>query len=422
MLVAFYFPPAGGVGVQRPLRLAEHLVGAGVEVDVLAPDDPRWLHRDEGLVVPDGVRVHRARYLGPAGRRPAEELYGLVGVRRLAKRAMLTPRRFLVPDENVSWLLTALPAAVRIVRQEQIDVVVTTSPPISLHLLGAAVKRLTGVCWVADLRDSIVAKEDRRVERRAVRAKEAVNRKVANVVAARVDHAVCMTATIAAELQELNEAVRTVVIPNGCDFDEFDGLKYHRADRFRITHTGSFFGARSARPFLQAVQESGLDIVCRFVGDFRRSERDWATQLGLSDKLELIPFQPRQRTLELQRDTEALLLLLPEIGPRGLDIPSGKIYEYLAAGRPILATVPPEGSAAHLIRQTHSGQVVPPDDIAATITALHELHSQWQTETLKPVHLTDQQRAQLDRHTRSQEYAALLHTLTRQHTPHTRLA
>ena len=138
LLVSLYFPPAGGGGVQRPLKFATHLPALGIETHVLAPDDPKWVHADADLQPPTHAWVHRARYLGPRGRKPAEELYGRTGLDRVSRQARLAFRRVLVPDENVSWNLTAIPAALRIVRREGIDVVVTTSPPSSVHLVGAA--------------------------------------------------------------------------------------------------------------------------------------------------------------------------------------------------------------------------------------------------------------------------------------------
>ena len=179
LLVTMYFPPAGGGGVQRPLKLATHLPALGIETHVLAPDDPKWVHRDEELALPNQAWVHRVRYVGPKGRLPAEELHGLKGLERAGRKAALAFRRVLVPDENVSWNLTATPAAIRIARREGIDVVITTSPPTSVHLIGAAVKRATGAKWIADLRDSIVANPHRRVESRLVRAKEATGEGVA---------------------------------------------------------------------------------------------------------------------------------------------------------------------------------------------------------------------------------------------------
>ena len=172
LIVTLYFPPAGGGGVQRPLKFATHLPELGIETHVLAPDDPKWIHRDDDLPPPTLAWVHRVRFIGPAGRKPAEELHGTTGLERVERQAALFGRRLLLPDENVSWNLTAIPAAIRIVRQEGIDVVLTTSPPSSVHLVGAAVKRATGARWVADLRDSIVAHPHRDAERLAVRVKE----------------------------------------------------------------------------------------------------------------------------------------------------------------------------------------------------------------------------------------------------------
>src|SRR5438270_3765196 len=140
LLCAFYFPPAGGGGVQRALKLAQQLPALGIETHVLTPDDSRWIHRDGGEADLDGGHVHHARYLGPRGRRPAEELYGLHGLDRLARRAALTPRRLLVPDENVPWLLTAVGPLLRIVDEEGIDAIVTSSPPNSIHFLGAVAR------------------------------------------------------------------------------------------------------------------------------------------------------------------------------------------------------------------------------------------------------------------------------------------
>src|SRR3954470_2871075 len=89
-----YFPPAGGAGVQRPLKFATHLPALGVETHVLAPDDPKWVHRDEDLAPPTQAWVHRARYVGPRARQPAYELHGRRGVDRVALQARLAGPRF----------------------------------------------------------------------------------------------------------------------------------------------------------------------------------------------------------------------------------------------------------------------------------------------------------------------------------------
>jgi len=410
LLVTMYFPPAGGGGVARPLKLATHLPELGIETHVLAPDDPKWVHRDDAADMPQDAKVHRVRYVGPSAKLPAEELHGLQGADRLLRQAALFSRRLLVPDEFVSWGLTAIPAARRIVQDEEIDVLVTTSPPASVNLIGAAVKQATGVPWVADLRDSIAANPDRQVERLAVRVKERGQALVARLVAGHADAIVAVSDGIAEEMRELG-ADRVEMIPNGCDFDDFEGLEYRRGERFRITHTGSFFGHRDPKPFLSALAESEEDVVARFVGGLRAADREWAEQLELGDRLEEIPHVPRRAALELQRDSDALLLLLPEAGGRGRTVPSGKIFEYLAAERPILAAVPPDGVAAELVRRADAGVVVPPDDVRALRTAIKGLHARWQAGALENGGLTSELRERLSRRTRSREFAEVLRSI-----------
>jgi glycosyltransferase involved in cell wall biosynthesis len=412
LLVTMYFPPAGGGGVQRPLKLATHLPSLGIETHVLAPDDPKWLHRDEDLRPPTQAFVHRARYLGPKARLPSEELRGLTGLDLALAQARLAGRRLLLPDASVTWAPTAIPAAARIVRSEGIDAVVTTSPPLSLNLIGASVKKLTGVPWVADQRDSLVLNADRRFEKKSVQAKEKALERVVKLVADRADGIVAVSEPIADELRAFDPEGSVRVIPNGCDFDDFAGLEYTPAERFRITHTGSFFGQRNPRAFLSALASSGLDdVVARFVGDFRSVDREWVEELDLGDRLELLDYLPHRRALELQRNSEANLLLLPDAAGRGKVVPSGKIFEYLAAERPILAAVPVDGAAATLVRETGAGIVVAPEDEKGIREALIGLHARWKAGRLGNGYLSEGDRRRLSRTTRVEELAELLWSL-----------
>jgi glycosyltransferase involved in cell wall biosynthesis len=412
LLVTMYWPPAGGGGVQRPLKFATHLPALGIETHVLAPDDPKWIHRDDELAPPTQAFVHRARYVGPKGRLLAEELHGLTGIERARRQAGALFRRGLMPDENVPWTLTAIPAAIRIVRREGIDAVLTTSPPNSVHLVGAAVKAATGVRWVADLRDSIVANADPPVERLPARIKEKGQAAVVRLVAGRADAIVAVSEAIAEETQAFEPQGRVAVIPNGCDFDDFAGLEYRAGERFRVTHTGSFFGKRDPRPFLQALSESDEAVVARFAGGLKAADREWAETLGLGDRLELLPHVPHRRALELQKDSEALLLLLPDAGGRGKVVPSGKIFEYLAAERPILAAVPTDGAAASLVREAGAGVVVAPDDVRGIREALAGLVARWRAGGLNGAPLDPALRERLSRRKRVEELADLLWSLS----------
>ena len=412
LLVTLYFPPAGGGGVQRPLKFASHLPAHGIETHVLAPDDPKWVHEDVDLPLPTQAWVHRARYVGPRGRRLADELHGRSGLDLAVRRASTVGRRLLLPDENVTWNATAIPKAISIVRSEGIDVVLTTSPPASVHLIGAAVQRATGAKWVADLRDSIALHAHRSADGMGARAKQKARAGVAHLVARKADAIVTAAEAITAETRGLSPKGLLVTIPNGCDFDDFAGLEYVRGDRLRITHAGSFFGKRDPKPFLRALAASGLeDVTVRFLGDFRPGDRDAVHELGLDDRVELIPHVPRRESLRLQRESDVLLLLIPEAGGRGRGVLSGKVFEYIAAERPILAVVPPDGAAAELVRDANVGIVAAPEDVDAIRDALLDLHARWRAGKLDGTPLSQEWRDRLSRGSRVEELAELLRGL-----------
>ena len=152
-------------------------------------------------------------------------------------------------------------------------------------------------------------------------------------------------------------------------------------------------------------------MVARFVGDFRASDQEWAEGLGLGDRLELRPYTSHRESLELQRDSEALLLLIPEADGRGRAVLSGKVFEYLAAERPILAAVPTDGEAARLLRETGAGIVVPAEDVDAIRTALEGLVTRWKAGRLNGTVLSPELRERLSRRARAEELAELLESL-----------
>ena len=183
LIVSYYYPPAGGGGVQRVLKLCKHLPELGWDVEVLAPDDPKWVAHDPDLeaAVPDGVIVHRARYRGPShARSSSERLASATGWRGIGTRGAVVGRKLLLPDAAVLWAPSAARAAVRIVHERKIDLVLTSSPPSSVHIVGNRVTRRTGIPWIADFRDSWLANPHRRYERRSVRAKREILEQIAH--------------------------------------------------------------------------------------------------------------------------------------------------------------------------------------------------------------------------------------------------
>jgi glycosyltransferase involved in cell wall biosynthesis len=149
-------------------------------------------------------------------------------------------------------------------------------------------------------------------------------------------------------------------------------------------------------------------VTVRFVGDFRPADREFMESLGLGDRVELIPYVPRRESLRLQRESDALLLLIPEAGGRGRGVLSGKVFEYLAAERPVLAVVPEDGAAAQLVREAGAGVVAGPDDVPAIRDALVSLHERWRRGELDHPPLSPEWRHRLSRGARVEELADVL--------------
>jgi glycosyltransferase involved in cell wall biosynthesis len=420
LLISFYFPPAGGGGVQRALKFCQYLPEFGVDVHVLAPEDSKWLARDEPLVakIPSRTVVHRAPFRGPAASLRGEALHGKHGLERLTVEARHLGARLLVPDKALPWIASAVPAARRIVREHDIDVVMTTSPPHSVQLTGAAVAAATGVPWVADFRDPWLGFLQRRQTGAAIRAKRAIERRMARLVAARASAITTVTDHIAAEIGALHPSApaKTTVIENGSDFADFEPLSYTAGKRFVIVHAGSFFGGRTPRPFLLGLRslferrpELRGQVIARFVGDMLQADREWASGLGIDDAWQETGFLPYDQSIAAQRGADAVLLLIEEAEGRGLEVPCGKLWEYLASQRPILAAVPPDGVAARLVRTHGAGVVADGDDAAALSQALEGLVDRWANGGLADLEYPTEVRESVSRRAKARQLADVLH-------------
>ena len=297
LLVTMYFPPAGGGGVQRSLKLAQYLPALGIETHVLAPDDPKWVHRDPELRVPTQAWVHRVRYVGPRARKPAEELAATDGPRARARPGAghrpppARPRRErdLEPHRDPG---RDPHRAARGDRRRD-------------HDLAARLGALRRRCRAEGDRCALARRPARPARREPApplrhdrgpgaaggeRAARAARR------AARRTPSRCVSEAIADEVRGLGAAGRR---PH-----DRERLRLRRLRRARVparrrgsgsrTRGASSASATRGRSCRRS-HDSGLDAVARFVGDFRSSDREWAESLGLGDRLELVDYAPRAR-------------------------------------------------------------------------------------------------------------------------------
>jgi glycosyltransferase involved in cell wall biosynthesis len=374
LLVAQLTPPSTLSGARRPAGLAKYLARRGHRVTVLSS-----LASGHGEV-PGAIRVVRTRdVLASRLNWRRRHLAAIEGREQVAASASSPLERVVVPDlALVGWLPFALARARALARTGAFDCVVTTSPPQSAHLVGLALGR-AGLAWVADLRDGWTFDPPRPPWPRP--GLEALDRSLERLVLGRADRIVAVTAPIAEDLaRRLGREV--TVVTNGFDPEEAgrsraaDGLL--SADRHSLVHTGrAAVSGRSPRPLLDGVAEllrrspeaaERLEVV--FAGPTTAEERELLADEGLAGTVRPVGALDRADALALQRAADSLLVLAD--GASSRSVATNKLFEYLAAGRPVL--VIGDGSeAARIVQRTRRGIAVPSGDPAAIAHALERV-------------------------------------------------
>lgn len=397
LFITYYFPPAGGGGVQRVLSWCRHLTAHGIDVTVVAPEEPHWVDQDTTLVIPGETQVLRTPDPSPAAVIPRDALAQVRGLRRLLRRIALQPRRFAVPDIHRPWRRHVV-AAVRAEARRRTaageplwDAVVSSSPPETTHLAAHDVANEFDIPWVADYRDSWLDLPHLRMSSLAVRFKHAANRRLATRLMRRASRATTVSAPLAADLRVRHPHLDVVVVENGIEPAEV-ARAHARADGFRdrgrfvVAYTGNFFGRQSAMSFLAAVEQAcersddfRRDALVRFVGGLKPAEHVRASALG--HLVEHVPFLRHDDVLAQQRAADLLLFYVaPGRGSQG--VYTGKVFEYVAARRPVLALSPSDNVATALLAEAGAtaegvGARVDPNDVDAITAALVAAHHRW---------------------------------------------
>lgn len=375
LLIAQLTPPSALSGARRPANLAKYLARRGHRVTVLTS-----VASGSGEVT-GAARVVRTRDLLSSRLNWRRGHFDAIqGREQGAASGSSRLESVVVPDLSlVGWVPFALPRALSLVRETRIDCAVTTSPPQSAHLVGAAL-RMAGVPWVADLRDGWTFDPPRPPWPAAVQ--DAADRALETAALGRADRLVAVTAPIADDLAErLGREV--ALITNGFDPEEV-GADVHAADgmltpgRHSLVYTGrAAVSGRSPRPLFDALLElkrewpedaERLEIV--FAGPSTTEERELLADERLHGMVRSVGALERRRALALQAAADSLLVLAE--GASGLSVATNKLFEYLAARRPVLV-LGADSEAARIVRETGAGIVAPPNDARAVAGALRSL-------------------------------------------------
>jgi glycosyltransferase involved in cell wall biosynthesis len=397
LAVAYFFPPLGGGGVQRTVKFLKYLRPLGWRSEVVTVEARSYWVLDDTLAaeIPADTIVHRTGSLTgldllPGGKR------GVPGadpdrsssppppaVRSTARFRLLRwlSSAALVPDAYLGWFPFALAAARARIAAGGIDVLLTTSSPDTAHLVGLVLRERMPVPWVADFRDPWV----RRLTFVApTRAHLWLQTWLEGRVLARADRVLVTNDATRDDFLRRHPgipAVKVAVVPNGYDPADLAFLRALPAPapdperRFVLAHTGLLSGRRTLAPLvagLRVLLERRPDLRDRLrvrqIGPRESINEALVADSGLTDLIEFAPPCRHREILGEMAAADALLLIEAD-APQGSLITPGKIFEYLAIGRPILALVPP-GPAADLVRDFRAGRVIAPHDAAGIATAL----------------------------------------------------
>ncbi len=406
LLVAYHFPPSGAVGGRRMRRFYEYLPAHGFRPVVLTIReelgeslDPSCPHRyrlpaDDIVrsgVLPsfnDGYRCLKQanpfKRSGPGCERwpaPGVEA-GDVGRRPFWRRFLLALMQ--TPDETFSaWYLPAVLRGRRIIRDDGIRCMVTSSPPCTAHIVGLTLKKLTGVRWIADFRDPWVGSPQRDPATRTALT-DRFDRAMERWTVEQSDHVVSVTERMTHLLRQRYPRLdprRFVTIPNAADPDDLDGVSMETdTGRFTLVYAGALYGGRDPGGLFSALgkflEATGLDrsaVRLRFIGapssTMRLALEDKARLSRVGDVVSVEGRLPRREVLEISGRSHGLVVLAQNQPDQ---IP-GKVYEIAALMKPILALTE-DGATADVLREAGGAWVVDPGDIDGISQAIREIY------------------------------------------------
>jgi len=369
LLILYYWPPAGGPGVQRWLYFVRYLPEFGIEPVLYLPKNPHYPLRDPELEawIPDGLKVYRCRFWEPYGlasllsRSKTRRISSGIIRRKepgLLEKALLWIRgNLFIPDARRGWVKPALRQLPAIVEREGIDTVVTSGPPHSLHLIGMGLKERLGLRWVADFRDpwtEIGYMDALFLGKRALRK----HRQLESRVLRSADQIVTTSNTTREAFEKLTHRP-VAVVTNGYDAQPGDGTQPD--GDFVLAHIGSMLSDRNPEALwkaLRSLREEDRGFARRLrielTGLVSPEIEQSLRKYGLWEHTLVRPYVPHREALVLQRQAQVLLLVEID-APQTRGILPGKLFEYMAAARPILAIGPEKWEAAQLVEQTGCG-------------------------------------------------------------------
>lgn len=386
LIISYYWPPTGGSGVQRWVKFAKYLPEEGWQPVIYTPENPEQLAKDTSLEaeVPEETEVIKTHIIEPyelykkvlrksGHSKEAVEVNPVNAQHKsfLQKAAMWVRGNLFRPDPRCLWIRPSVRFLKKYLAEHPVDLIVSTGPPQSMHLIGLRLARETGLPWIADFRDPwtrIFYFKHLQMTKVTERWHEKMEKKV-------LDEASAVVAVSPLVQQEFQAITDTPVelITNGFDECDFEGSECTEAyggpeKNFTITHTGLFAADGNPTVLWDVLSEKCAKdeqfrklLKIKLIGKNDEQIIKALEDRGLKDMLEDMGYQPHSAAVQEQRTASVLILPLRK-EPEYKAVLPGKLFEYLAAFRPVLGIGQTDGAMAMILNETKTGKVIDWED------------------------------------------------------------
>ena len=371
LVITYYWPPAGGPGVQRWLKFVKYLRNFNIEPVVYIPENPEYPLIDETFLkdVPENIRVYRHKIFEPyrlaslfSSKKTKRISSGIIQSKNqsfIEKTLLWVRGNLFIPDARKFWVRPSVAFLEDVLEKEKIDTIITTGPPHSVHLIGYHLKKLKSVKWIADFRDPWTSIGYHK-KLKLTSASKKKHKNLESMVLNFADKIVVTSNTTKKEFEQITEQP-IKVITNG-----FDGLKNDMAildSKFTISHIGSMLTGRNPVNLwgvLSALIKENKDFKnafrLQFIGVISDDILKSIQSFGLEEFCEVLGYVPHVEALKYQGSSQ--ILLLAEIDSSDtIGIIPGKLFEYMAAQRPILGIGPKNWEVKNMVSETNSGHI-----------------------------------------------------------------
>lgn len=391
LIITYYWPPAGGSGVQRWLKFVKYLQNFDVEPIVYTVDNANYPKEDKTLLheVPTHIKILKQPIWEPTNllfwkKKEAQKS----DVSNAVNNGFLSFIRgnFFIPDPKIFWVNSSVKFLHQYLKENKVDVVISTGPPHSMHLIAQKLKQKTNIKWIADFRDpwsNLYYNE----EFKQLSFAKKKNEKLENSVFKNADCILTVSNSLKKEFDQ--KATRVEVITNGFDDEVVTNTLITLDEKFSISYIGLL--PKQSNPKLLFKVLSTLcaedtdfkaNLKLNFIGDISEDVKKEIINYNLLENTNFIGYVSHKEAIAYQKKAQVLLLLIPNVAKSG-GILTGKLFEYLTAKRPILAMGPETGDLSEILKNTSSGVVVDFDNDAKLTSEIRNLYQQYKTGDLQ---------------------------------------